>query len=57
MQVNEIKSIVITLTEKEASWLKAVMQNPLHGESPEEEGINQSVMRRCLFTSLQGYVD
>lgn len=54
MEVSEvvIKSAVVNLTPNEASWLKSVMQNPLWGQTPEEEDSFDKEMRSKLFHSL-----
>lgn len=44
-------TITLTLNEREAAWLHAVMQNPLHGESPARESEENKVMRQMFFTA------
>jgi hypothetical protein len=47
-------SITIELSAEEAKWLKAVMQNPLKGESPVEEDDGNFTKRSEIFTTLKG---
>lgn len=47
-----VNEYVITLSEVEASWLKAVMQNTLWGCKPEEEDSFDREMRTMLFHQL-----
>lgn len=44
--------VVLELTVEEARWLKGVMQNPLWGDSPEEESIEDNNMRRKFFDAI-----
>ena len=48
------KTVIITLTEREAVWLKAVCQNPLNafGEKPNED-LLEAQMRRSIFEALK----
>lgn len=36
-----------------ARWLKAIMQNPLDAQEPEEEDPHDAEMRRDLFEALR----
>lgn len=50
--VETIKIVKLELSEDEAKWLKAVMQNPLvEDESPTEQRF-----RQLLFTALNGQI-
>lgn len=53
MQVKLETSVVIrlTLTEEEALWLRAVMQNPLN---PHEESVSDFDMRMAFFEAMKG---
>lgn len=44
--------ITIIMSEAEAKWLKGVMQNPLHGESCEEEESGNKNMRKLFWDAL-----
>ena len=37
MEAKVKRKIVLSLDEDEALWLKGAMQNPLHGEDPDDE--------------------
>lgn len=43
----------LKLTAVEASWLKAVMQNPLFDVTPDQEDSFDKEMRHKLFHSLE----
>ena len=49
------KSIIITLElkEPEAHWLMMTMQNPLHGQTPNEESSFEANMRINMFESIK----
>lgn len=51
MQTQTTTSTVITLTlsPEEAKWLHAVMQNPMHGLDPHNEGREDAEMRQKFF--------
>jgi hypothetical protein len=46
------KTQVLHLNEAQADWLKHVMQNPLHGQTPEEEEAYDNDMRQQFFHAL-----
>jgi len=52
--VHKVKTeTTMILTEDESLWLHRVMQNPLHGEDPDEEdGVNRD-MRGRFFRATQ----
>jgi hypothetical protein len=52
MQATKKIKICLELEENEAHWLKGVMQNPLHGEDPQDEDLEQQEHRKDLFNSL-----
>lgn len=54
MKISSTKNIKIflELDESEAKWLKEVMQNPLHGQSPEQEDEDDSMLRMRFFKIL-----
>lgn len=43
---------ILTLNEKEAQWLRGIIQNPLNGKTPEEEFEYDSNMRKLFWDSL-----
>ena len=45
------KEITLKLTEKEAQWLKALVQNPI-GCTPEDEGIDEKEIRNAFWMCL-----
>ena len=42
----------LILDAKEAEWLKNVMQNPLHAQTPSEGDYDSSVYRKAIFDAL-----
>lgn len=52
----EVVNIKLTLNREEALWLKAQVQNPLHGQHPSDEDRADSVMRRKLWDALDAVV-
>ncbi len=56
IKVHTVKDIVLKLTEREAVWLRGVMQNPLHSDNPnaaiEEDELSRE-MREMFFNSLK----
>ena len=54
METKARRDIEITLimTEKEAIWLKGVMQNPLHSKNPIHESLDDKQMRSIFFEAL-----
>ena len=45
--------IVLRMTEKEAKWLKGIMQNPIsHQQSMDEEQEKDNIMRRRFWDVL-----
>ena len=55
MRVNITTNIVVTLvlSPDEANWLNGVMQNPLHGQDPGTEPLDDKEMRRKFFDATQ----
>jgi len=53
MKVNKEESVMLFLTRQEAEWLKSAMQNPLHGETPDEEYSENAYFRKCFFDVLK----
>lgn len=53
MQVNVKKTVtrLLVLTEEEAAWLAAIMQNPMYG-TPEEESPEDREMRMRFWNAL-----
>lgn len=45
--------IVLTMNETEATWLKNIMQNPLHGQSVESEDQDNKAMRKMFWNTLK----
>lgn len=55
MQVDintEIK-VTLVLDKEEAQWLKNVMQNPLHGDTPETEHPQDRYTREVFWSTLR----
>ena len=50
-------TIKLELTLREARWLQDVMQNPLYGDSPENEAQIDTEMRHKFFTSVKGQTE
>lgn len=44
--------VILKLEEEERQWLRNVMQNPLHGLTPDEEDPSDKRMRKKFFTAL-----
>lgn len=55
MQVEKIATyeIVLKLTKKEANFLHAVMQNPVYGENPDQENVEDRNMREAFFKATK----
>lgn len=55
IKVETKKEIVValTLSEENARWLMATMQNPLHGKDLDEESAQDSQKRHGLFMALR----
>lgn len=53
------KSIIITLElkETEARWLMMTIQNPLHGQTPDEESPFEASMRLNMFESIKAELE
>jgi len=49
MEFKHAIEVVLRLTEEEAMWLHSVMQNPLKGQSRQEEDVEERHMRRKFF--------
>ena len=49
VKTKTVKTITLELTEEERDWIHGVMQNPLHGLLPTEEGEQDAKMRRLFF--------
>jgi len=45
-------SISLKLTNKAATWLMGVMQNPLHENFPDNENLEDRLMREAFFVAL-----
>jgi len=52
VRIRKQLTIVLTLNEEEARWLKAAVQNPFHGKNLEEESSTDSGMRKDLWNAL-----
>ena len=54
MDIKQQKEITYTLilNEKEAQWLKVLMQNPIFDESPEDEPTDERAMRTIFWQGL-----
>jgi len=50
-QTEIVQKIILELTEKEARWLKSVVQNPLRG-NPDEEPEEERDMRVKFWNAL-----
>jgi len=53
-KINKTTTITITLDQDEAAWLEHTMQNPLHGEQPEDEDEYNKEMRYEFFNCVVG---
>lgn len=55
MQVDNVtvKKTILQLDEDEAQWLNAQMQNPLHGQTPEQETKEDKDMREKFFKATR----
>jgi len=49
--INRIE-VIITLSEKEARWLKEVVQNPIGCIDSAEEDISEKSMRAAFWSAL-----
>ena len=49
----QVVVINLELTLQEAMWLKAAVQNPMHGTTPENEDPAQRVIREGIFNALK----
>ena len=47
------QQVILTLTPVEASWIKAVMQNPVWTDHPDKEDSFDKEMREKLFNALE----
>lgn len=45
-------TVKLEMTGEEALWLKAVMQNPLHGNTPQDEPRHDHDNRHALWQAL-----
>lgn len=52
-KVHTMKTYVLELNEEEAIWLRGVMQNSLHGQSPTEEPAEDRKMRQAFFGAVE----
>lgn len=50
--VTETK-VILEMTEEESQWLKLVMQNPLHGQTPIDESSHDAAMRKAFFEAIK----
>jgi hypothetical protein len=48
----KIPTISLVLEEREAEWLRDVMQNPVHGQTQEYEPLEDYVIRYSLYALL-----
>jgi hypothetical protein len=51
---NKVTTFSVELTEEETNWLVAAIQNPLHGESPQQEQRESRTHRLSIFCALTG---
>lgn len=51
--VHQKRTLLLELPQEMYDWLHAVMQNPLHGESPDSEDPQSSLFRRELFEATR----
>lgn len=52
-KINTKTTILLELEEDEAKWLRDLLQNPLHGLSPDEEPAEDRMMRGLFFRNLE----
>jgi len=50
-KINKCVVVTLTLEEKEARWLKGLVQNPI-GVSPDDESEENEKIRRCFWEAL-----
>ena len=46
----------LELSLHEVKWLKEAMQNPLYGEHPDEEDVDNRYFRELFFRTLQEFL-
>ena len=56
MKATVKRKVILELDEKEATWLKNVMQNTLWGMEPNDESSQDREMRKNFFSSLDKYL-
>lgn len=52
----EVVNIKLTLSREEALWLKAQVQNPMHGQDAADEDSRDRFMRRAFWDELDKWV-
>ena len=52
MNIEVSVEFALSFTKQEIIWLKAIMQNPINGEHPLDESIDNFNLRRELFERL-----
>ena len=55
MKLTKEETYILRLSEEEAEWLTGIMQNPLHGETPTDENIEDRKMRAKFYETLTDY--
>ena len=50
--IEKVVTVTLVLTKKEALILKQLVQNPIHGELPEEEMLETKEWRESLWNAL-----
>lgn len=53
VKIKAIKTVILTLTEEEATWLRNLLQNPLNGVTPITEDPIERNFRISFFAALK----
>ena len=53
MKATKSMIIILELKESEAYWLMAAVQNPLHGQTTDEESAFEANIRLDMFESIK----
>jgi hypothetical protein len=54
--VKQETTVTLHMSEKFAEWLRSQMQNPLHGQAPVDEELEDARYRRDLFNALNAEI-
>ena len=53
VQIDQSLTLKLSLSKEEAEWLNGVMQNPLHGQHPDDEDPQDAEMRYTFFSATK----